>query len=352
MKKLIKNENGFSLIEAVIALGLMGVSAMIFMHMQDQVSKQEISSKTRFDEQTLFSTILTYLRSDKSCNFMIGSYCDDLSDKSNPLACTTTGATWVQGVQLGNYSGEANVPAVKDTTGKVMYQVGQKYGNSTLKEIKIRNLSNPDGGAPTGGIGKGRLEFLFARDNPKFLGAPEQKRYVDVSIKLASDGKVAKCVSSGFNDIIPTDRLYININQTSPVIHGSTGSEYRASCDSNDLLLGGDCIQRTDGVAGDLVQGDGILLISGTPNCSGCPNDAANCDSECFNNEFRGYSCFFYNRAVYVVVKPDGTEEEITTAAGEIPLDAGSKIKVVLKTYEQMGGTTSRGARALCLDRD
>ena len=349
--KYFHNSKGFSLIEVMIALGLMTYAALGLIRMQDQMTKQEISSTTRFDEQNLFANILSNLKTDRVCNFMIGSYCDDYSDKTGPLACKAAGKNWVSGVKLGNFSGKAQVDEVKNSQGRVIFKAGNNYGKSTLESIEIENLPQNKGGAPTNGIGKGRFKLIFKRESSKFVGAKEQHRYVDISLRLGADNRVKKCVSAGFNNIIPTDRLYINISQT-PNQTNNNGQEFVASCDAGDLLLGGDCIQYSHGAAGDLVQGDGGLNISGTPNCSGCPNDAATCDSQCFNNEYNRYGCWFFNKKVPTIIKDDGTEISLNEDFSNIPIEEIKAIKVITKTYQELGGTSARGARALCLDRE
>src|SRR5690606_23950917 len=136
-----------------------------------------------------------------------------------------------------------------------------------------------------------------------------------------------------------------------PSDSSTIGEVFSANCDSDDLLIGGDCIQKKSGFLGELVHGDAKLSILGNPNCSGCPNDAANCDSQCFNNEYNSYNCFYFNKNIINFIQPDGTSISLNEPTGIINISPGSKIQVVRKTYEELGGTPSRGARAICLDR-
>lgn len=104
----IRNNKGFTLLEVVVATGLLGALALGVMSQMQLMSKGQKLAETRMEELEVRRMILTAL-----------------ADK---VACQNT----LAGKEIGQ-----PLTQIKSANNSVLYEVGQNYGNNTLKISSI-----------------------------------------------------------------------------------------------------------------------------------------------------------------------------------------------------------------------
>lgn len=106
-----KNDQGFTLVEIVIAAGLLGALSLGVMSQIKHMAKGQATSEVKMEELEMRRIIAT-----------------TLSDKT---ACQNT--------FLGTSIGSA-LTQIKNVSGGVMYQVGNTYGNNAVKITDMRTV--------------------------------------------------------------------------------------------------------------------------------------------------------------------------------------------------------------------
>jgi prepilin-type N-terminal cleavage/methylation domain-containing protein len=171
-----KNKNGFSLLEIVVAMGLMSLGLVFLMRMQTNQAKNAATTKSNIELESLISDIRGIMTK--------GGYCEKT----------------LKNLVLTN-EGVLNLADIRNPKGEIRYSVGKKYGDNTilLKSMRVKNFSSHEAG---GLDGVATLEITL--EKPKMtLGQKEVVRSIDISIYRDSDFKILGCESIAAAGIIP-----------------------------------------------------------------------------------------------------------------------------------------------------
>jgi hypothetical protein len=164
MPKIFKifSTSGFSLVQVMIAVGLLGMIAVGVMQVSKQMQTTAVSGETSIEETQLLSHISTILIDSDSCRETF------------------------RGLEIGKPI--ESIKRMKADGGKLeVYKIGEKYGNRTLL-LKGMNLSGTEG--------EENLELTLERIKQGVSGAKEIKKRIPLKLVI-KDGKVADC----FNDL-------------------------------------------------------------------------------------------------------------------------------------------------------
>jgi len=156
----MKNNKGFSLVQVMVAAGLMGGLALGVMQITKQMQTTAVVGETLLEENQLFNHISTILIDANSCEE------------------TFKGLSFGDSVESINRV-KSNGNAVK------VYQVGGIYGNRAL-ELKDMILSGKEG--------EEHLVLVIKRIKAAYIGPKEIKKKVHLKL-VVKDNKVINCFS-------------------------------------------------------------------------------------------------------------------------------------------------------------
>ena len=161
-----KSKTGFSLIEVVVAMGVLSIGALFLMQMQTQQAKSAATTKANIEIESLVADLRGLLTRSEYC---VPSF----SNLSLPDG------------------GEVSVPDIRNLQGKIKYAVGQVYGDRTIR-IKSIVIKNFEADSPPVLTGVGKLELTIERAKNAY-GAKDVKRMIDVTLMLDSARKIIGC---------------------------------------------------------------------------------------------------------------------------------------------------------------
>lgn len=141
MFKLSKN-NGFTLVEIIIALGLIGAASVGTMSIMKQLNKGQATSEAKVEEIELRRMMAT-----------------NLTDKQ---ACKNT----FMGTRIGE-----NINSIKNSGNNVLFEAGKVYGNGS---IKLESLKIVDKGTIASDGTKDASLVIAFKKNKKILSAQDK----------------------------------------------------------------------------------------------------------------------------------------------------------------------------------
>jgi len=97
MKKFIKGKKGFSIMEVMIAMGIMTAGAASLMNMNSSMNKNLKNMESKMEEMMFLTQVTQSLNNPTTCTKTFGDYCENYEgDIINPTACKGTGMNWVE----------------------------------------------------------------------------------------------------------------------------------------------------------------------------------------------------------------------------------------------------------------
>lgn len=179
MKNLLGNEKGVSLVSVTIAAGLMGMLALFMMRMQENQLKTQ-NDLTMKSEANLFLNKLSQVLNRPG-------YCEVVFEG-----------------KLIEPDGKLSLEKISTPTGKVLYQVGELYGNRTFKLLSVEQKDFfYDNDAKNRGI---LTLSLGMEKNKKSFGSKVIKKDLELLV-MVEGGKVTSCSASGGGSITALDEL-------------------------------------------------------------------------------------------------------------------------------------------------
>lgn len=164
----MKKNNGFSLLELMITLGLMSAASIGYMKLMSQQTKQNKTNVANQEAANLHSEIKSYLGKSGVC------------DK------TFENLTLEDNLQLKE---------IKKTNGKAKFKIDQIYGNRAIKIKAIQFLDfEEEEGNPL--KGSGQLAFTFEKMG-KVYGGKRVVRKIELDLILDKSDKIISCAPLG-----------------------------------------------------------------------------------------------------------------------------------------------------------
>lgn len=261
---------GFSLVEAALALGLLGGIGLLVM------------TQTSHEMQ---SRVMTTLEAEASELTMVIR-----AQLEHPLACEHS--------LLGKNAASDTFTSIKDKNGNNRYEVGKEYSGLNLMSLTLRSGGNTGSFVVPSGPGFAQVELLFQK--PKAQGTKETflKRF-PLWVRVDGSSRIERCNATNLSFSSLWIRSYTNpydiffqagpvgINQGTPFPQLDVGGTIQARNVSGDVIaVGGEQNDRYrillrrnlpftvthGGVPGDMVVRGLIptqeLRPNGSPNCS------------------------------------------------------------------------------------
>ncbi len=169
MKKLLKNNAGFSLLEVTIAAGLLAVVALGFMKFQQTQMKSTKSVINQAEVNNFYQAFKAYLGKPGICKSSLQDY--------------------------GNLSDGLEIESIKRPDGKVKYKIGQKIAgtNFALVSIKVADLylDKKDGAQEYRGEASVILEMQMYNNNA--YGGKKHTKKIELDIIVEPNGSLVDC---------------------------------------------------------------------------------------------------------------------------------------------------------------
>jgi prepilin-type N-terminal cleavage/methylation domain-containing protein len=293
----MKRSAGFSLVEVMIAMALVGALALVMSHLMQNSVKTSNFMETRVEEIDAINLVRLNMIDKRACGNTLGSYCQQ-DRKLTRLDCLAQSKTWLADGKILNPPGtKTEFDQIRGPHGNTIIGLG-KYGQFLeVTKLEIENRPAADSGVPnTGGLGAVDVYVHFKRLKPLF-GLPTSVKKVSVYavVNGALPNKIERCVAAEDMDIIPKEKTYLvtKIGDANRSACGAGCWKYTAACSPGDQALSGDCLIN-DANAKD-TKGDLDLSLPGATVCDNCPNeDPAICPPVCVLAEYTGYTCWYY----------------------------------------------------------
>lgn len=168
---MINSQKGFSLIEILVAFGLMGTLSVAFLNMTQSQSIMQKKAETDLELNSIVNTISQNLLIQEACNQSLG-----------------VGSVIVNNLSLDN---------IKNRSGSVIFDKVQNYGGNLIKlnSIKVAQL-NLGSSTSSGKYGDFKLNIEFERISKIVRGAKKIIKSFPISVKLDSTNKLINCYSA------------------------------------------------------------------------------------------------------------------------------------------------------------
>lgn len=214
-------QTGFSLVEIMMAAGMMGILSLGVMHLMTNQQAVLNHAETRTGELEIINQVRSLLADREVC-----------------LAN-------LEGLRIGD-----ELDHFIGAVGSPLYSVGQRYSQNGLKleSIEVQSDQLPSGEA----LGTAELSFTFERLRQS-SGPPKVTRSVAILVKQGPDGRIQDCYSD-VDGAIMTAKMKVC---------ESLGGEYEAS--SERCELGCDLDHPSGAVSLDCLKERAILIGTGAP---------------------------------------------------------------------------------------
>ncbi|GAB4018180.1 MAG: hypothetical protein Fur0010_19240 [Bdellovibrio sp.] len=182
-------QRGMSLIEVMVAAGLMGVMAYMGMMLYEQQNRQSRDLQSRFEVQDVLAQISSLLANPDSCQASLGVV--DITQ-----ADTVPGPPFLTefiGVDKNNKA------ITKDRFLTKLNDSTKKYGNNLLQIDRYEISTNGDEEMGLNQeLKKARLYFnIYFDRGDKVAGASVLRKSVIVNFELGDNNKIVSCYSQG-----------------------------------------------------------------------------------------------------------------------------------------------------------
>lgn len=162
------NRNGFSMVQVMMAAGMMGVLSLGMMKMMETQKKSAKSIKAGVEVQAFYSELRAYM------------------GKSTYCIANFEGEVLKEGDQF-------DLEELVKPNGKILYKVGNKYGDRSFKIAKIE-VTDFEKDSDTSGIMK--LQFVLDKIG-KSYGAKSYTKILKIDVLLDDKGKLTSCATMG-----------------------------------------------------------------------------------------------------------------------------------------------------------
>lgn len=209
IKNKIHNQVGFTLIQVVVAIGLLGGVALVFMQLMKNMGQAQSMVKTVADEIELKTEIRMILDDERYCRISLKDNSFQKKDVDE-IDKTTEGLDI--SLHLSNQAGDTKTLKKFNGANNVGAEDKSQFGNITINTLKLY-MNNPTGAGPNYPSGTNQSDFGIIR-------AIIKKRDSQISKILDFSVKVTFSTTSGITQIISCVREEVS----------QTNFEYPNSC--------------------------------------------------------------------------------------------------------------------------
>lgn len=186
LNQKIKNNKGFTLVEVIIAAGLIAGLSLVMMNIFKQQNFTQKKTESSFELSTIQQSINQTLLNEKAC--------------INTFAA------------VGDIRSATSLPRIRSSTGAILYQVGNTYNNLVrITAIDIKNVVINPNPVPAGTRGNGDLEIdvKFQRTSKILanLGNTSSTWNYKIRVEVNSAHVVTSCYSALQSAIDTSKRL-------------------------------------------------------------------------------------------------------------------------------------------------
>lgn len=177
MKKILKNSNGFSLLEMVIVLGIMAASATYFMSMQQNIIKAQKSFEVKNDLELMINSMKLNLANEESC------------------INTMDTAASVGKIETGN-SIDKIISSTKSGARELFVKGEEYYNTIEIEDIKLAEVQINVSGSEK--VGQFEFEIHYTKTSPLLNDSTVYiKKIGPFDVQTQMDDTVTKCSGSG-----------------------------------------------------------------------------------------------------------------------------------------------------------
>ena len=300
-KKIKKSNEGFTLIEVVIASGLLCMMALAMMQMNQTAAKSIKHLEYKMAELEFVNLMRLHLIDKDACT-------NSFVNVNISGRITINRTIRIGGRSVGSFGqnitlvSSGNVNEIKSKTGTVIAKLGEYWPNENQKTFLIKSLKlKKTDDEEYSGSRPVELRMQLERIGNHFSGGRTVEKKLQLMVITDSTGKITSCASASDAEIIPKDKTYIvtkvgNLNKVPCKRNGEEIDgcyEYSASCEEGDQALSGDCMSHAENM--NTTVGDLSLSIPDGTSCDECPNSNEEiCPLACYSAEYTGFKCRYY----------------------------------------------------------
>ncbi|MBT3585213.1 MAG: prepilin-type N-terminal cleavage/methylation domain-containing protein [Halobacteriovoraceae bacterium] len=187
------NSKGFSLIEIMIAVGLMSVISLGVMHFMENQTKSANTMETKMEANSFLMEFQNYLTKAGVC--------------SNSL----------KGLTLpSDEEGEVEFDELKSPIGKTKYQTGKRFPSNII--LEKMTLSNFEAENTAGDMGSMELTLHFRKPKMTY-GNKIIKKKINIEVLKDDSGKILNCGPPGLMVLNPT----ISVEEIQKIVNENNG---------------------------------------------------------------------------------------------------------------------------------
>ena len=240
------NTNGFSLIEMVLVMGMLGGFSLFFMQMNNNFSKQMIRMETKMAEYEMISNIRSTLYRKNNCLRTFSSYCEGDYTKTDKNNCQSSNLTWKNGKKLlewdenededfnaRNFNEDNSLKFYKiyNSAGNVLYEACRKPQlPSNIPSVFLNSIINNANAATGSGPGlknlfscpKSKIGNLLTIKNMYLTNYPIDDSGIDLS-SSSTEGRVRLTIEYSRNKMNDTTvtkgiDLYLEVDSSATIV--------------------------------------------------------------------------------------------------------------------------------------
>jgi len=168
LKKFTRSNSGFTLVEVMVAAGLIGVLSLAVLQLTENIQRSSKKMSQDFNKQQLMTMISTNMMSSESCRNSFVRNDNDVSVPTEERVDPVVAPTYTSGINPQTNGANAGTDReLRDRNNRVFLSVGDKFGGNDAGAIMIEQirLANYENGAEpfNNGAQTATLEIQIAR---------------------------------------------------------------------------------------------------------------------------------------------------------------------------------------------
>jgi len=189
----MSNRKGFSLLEIMAGLGIIGVIAAGMMKVMDSQSKALKTTEARSEQIDLVNRVRTLMSDISICSRTLVGFCSD-NQFTSQTSCLRYGESWTN--NTNPISNDSTFTEIISKDGNTLLKTpttfGKGAGGITLTELAITDITTTEGETPA------NIRLTMQRREGK--GNKTIIKYIPIVVSV-SGGEIAQCYADDTNTI-------------------------------------------------------------------------------------------------------------------------------------------------------